>query len=58
MQKVLEVSQRLQQTNDEENASEHKEIDVIIGADTIVTLDDRMFGKPKTPEKAFEYLSE
>lgn len=31
--------------------------DLIIGADTMVTLGSEMYGKPGTPEKAFEVLS-
>ena len=30
--------------------------DVVIGADTVVWLDDRVFGKPKTPDEAAEML--
>lgn len=30
--------------------------DIVIGSDTIVVLDGKVFGKPKTPEKAFEML--
>ena len=48
LQKVLEVSNRIQATN----------LDIIIGADTIVTLGKKMFGKPKTPEVAMQTLNE
>jgi septum formation protein len=48
LQKVLEVANRL--------AS--KTPTMIIGADTMVTLNDKLYGKPHTPEKAFEMLSE
>lgn len=49
LQKVLEVDGRL--------AGLGEAHDIIIGADTVVTLDGQMFGKPKTPEIAFETLS-
>lgn len=49
LQKVLEVDGRL--------AGRGEAHDIIIGADTIVTLDGQMFGKPKTPEIAFETLN-
>ncbi len=32
--------------------------DLVIGADTIVTINNKVLGKPKTPEKAFEMLKE
>ncbi|XP_055377332.1 dTTP/UTP pyrophosphatase [Condylostylus longicornis] len=32
--------------------------DIVIAADTMVTLNEKMFGKPKTPEIAFQMLSE
>lgn len=32
--------------------------DLILSADTIVTLDGKIFGKPKTPEVAFKMLNE
>jgi predicted house-cleaning NTP pyrophosphatase (Maf/HAM1 superfamily) len=48
LQKVLEVSNRLAPTSPT----------MIIGADTMVTLDKNYYGKPHTPEKAFEMLSE
>lgn len=49
LQKVLEVSARL--------ASEQRPADIIIGADTVVTLGDQMYGKPGTPEVAFATLT-
>lgn len=49
LRKLLEVSERL--------ASDNPAPDMIISGDTIVTMDGMMFGKPKTPEKAFEMLS-
>lgn len=51
LQKVLEVSERL-------SKDAATKPDIIIGADTIVTLGDKMFGKPKTPERAFDTLSQ
>lgn len=50
MGKVLEVFDRLQSSN---NAP-----DIVIGADTVVTLNGRIYGKPKTKIEAFETLSE
>lgn len=48
--KCLEVAERLK--NDDHPP------DLIISGDTIVTLDGKMFGKPKTSEVAFQMLSE
>jgi len=50
-QKVLEVSNRLTQEN-------NVPPDIIIGADTIVTLNDKVYGKPKTPQVALQTLTE
>lgn len=50
MGKVLEVFDRLQSSN---NAP-----DIVIGADTVVTLNGKIYGKPKTKVEAFETLSE
>lgn len=50
LRKVLEVSDRL--------SKDTLPPDLIIGGDTIVTLNGKMYGKPKTPERAFEMLSE
>ena len=47
--KLLEVSERL--------AKQDPPPDIIISGDTIVTLNGEVFGKPKSPEKAFEMLS-
>ncbi|CAH1644637.1 unnamed protein product [Spodoptera littoralis] len=49
LQKVLEVETRL-------TAEGHKP-DVVIGADTMVTLGTEMFGKPTSETEAFEMLS-
>ncbi|KAJ2953958.1 hypothetical protein O0L34_g1595 [Tuta absoluta] len=49
LQKVLEVETRLK--------SEGHTPDVVIGADTMVTLGREMFGKPKSETEAFEMLS-
>ncbi|CAD0195862.1 unnamed protein product [Chrysodeixis includens] len=49
LQKVLEVENRLK--------SSGRSPDVIIGADTMVTLDKEMFGKPTSEEEAFQMLS-
>lgn len=48
LQKVLEVDDRL-------NNQSHKP-DVVIGADTMVTLDGEMFGKPTSEREAFQML--
>lgn len=49
LQKVLEVSNRLKQTDEPQP-------DVIIGADTMVTMDGKMFGKPKSEQDAIDTL--
>ncbi|EAT47071.1 AAEL001795-PA [Aedes aegypti] len=51
--KVLEVYNRLTASSDPAERP-----DVVIGADTMVTMDGKMYGKPKTPERAFQMLSE
>lgn len=48
MQKVLEVETRLK--------AQGTPPDVVIGADTMVTLDGTMFGKPTSEEEAFDML--
>lgn len=48
MGKVLEVFER--QSNNRP--------DIVIGADTVVTLNGKIYGKPKTKEEAFKTLSE
>lgn len=53
LQKVLEVESRLEKT---ENRREKPQPDILIGADTMVTLDNRMYGKPKSKEEAVEML--
>jgi len=50
LQKVLEVDRRLSSGPDR--------ADVIIGADTMVTLDGKLFGKPNDSKDAFRMLSE
>uniref|UniRef100_A0A182R3Z6 Uncharacterized protein n=1 Tax=Anopheles funestus TaxID=62324 RepID=A0A182R3Z6_ANOFN len=47
--KVREVYERL-------SKDDATKADVVIGADTMVTMDGQMYGKPKTPEHAFEVL--
>lgn len=49
LQKVLEVDRRLNESGEP--------ADIIIGADTMVTLGDEMFGKPTSQREAFEMLS-
>lgn len=49
LQKVLEVERRLK--------SQGRPPDVVIGADTMVTLGKEMFGKPTSETDAFEMLS-
>ncbi|XP_053696079.1 dTTP/UTP pyrophosphatase [Sabethes cyaneus] len=51
--KVLEVYKRLSAA-----ADTNQRPDIVIGADTMVTMDGKMYGKPKTPEVAFQMLSE
>lgn len=46
--KVQEVAQRL--------CAEGNKSDIIIGADTVVSMDGKVYGKPKTEEKAVEML--
>uniref|UniRef100_A0A182U7N4 Uncharacterized protein n=1 Tax=Anopheles melas TaxID=34690 RepID=A0A182U7N4_9DIPT len=47
--KVREVYERL-------SKDDATRPDVVIGADTMVTMDGQMYGKPKTPKHAFEVL--
>ena len=51
LHKVFEVNDRL-------SKDPSTKPDVVIGADTMVVLGDKMYGKPKTPEVAFQMLSE
>lgn len=53
LQKVLEVSNRLNVTAEAEGK---QNVDIVIGADTMVTMDGKMYGKPKSPENAMETL--
>uniref|UniRef100_A0A2M4BZL7 Putative nucleic acid-binding protein asmtl n=1 Tax=Anopheles marajoara TaxID=58244 RepID=A0A2M4BZL7_9DIPT len=47
--KVQEVYERLSKQDADKSY-------VVIGADTMVTMDGQMYGKPKTPEEAFDVL--
>lgn len=49
LQKVLEVESRLR--------DEGRPPDLVIGADTMVTLGKEMFGKPTSEDDAFDILS-
>lgn len=53
LQKVLEVDNRLNKTATERDQSL---VDIVIGADTMVTIDGEMYGKPKNKQEAFETL--
>ncbi|CAG9566450.1 unnamed protein product [Danaus chrysippus] len=48
LQKVLEVEKRLKDNGNNP--------DVVIGADTMVTLDGKMFGKPTSEQEAYDML--
>ena len=39
-------------------SAEGNQPDIIIGADTVVSMDGRLYGKPKDEEKAIEMLKE
>lgn len=39
------------------NKARRVEGDIVIGADTIVAMDDKVLGKPKTEEEAYDMLS-
>lgn len=52
LHKVLEVSKRL----DETEQKHQPRPDIIIGADTMVTIDGKMYGKPKSKQDAIETL--
>lgn len=53
LQKVLEVANRL---NAQAEADGKSKVDIVIGADTMVTMDGEMFGKPKNKDDAIETL--
>lgn len=53
LQKVLEVANRL---NAQAEAEGKSKVDIVIGADTMVTMNGEMFGKPKNKEDAIETL--
>uniref|UniRef100_A0A1B6IDR8 Uncharacterized protein n=2 Tax=Homalodisca liturata TaxID=320908 RepID=A0A1B6IDR8_9HEMI len=48
LNKVLEVDKRL--------SNDRVKPDIIIGADTVVSYDGRVFGKPRDKEEAFKHL--
>lgn len=52
-QKVLEVTNRL---NSQAEAEGKQKVDVVIGADTMVTMNGNMYGKPKNKEDAIKTL--
>lgn len=51
--KVEEVSDRLNKLAEVNN---ERKPDILIAADTMVTLDGVMYGKPKSPQDAFDTL--
>lgn len=53
LQKILEVESRLNRTAE---ADGKPNVDIIIGADTMVALNDQMYGKPKNAQDAFDTL--
>lgn len=53
LQKVLEVEKRLNGIAKDEGKPN---VDIVIGADTMVTLDGRMYGKPKNSQDALNTL--
>lgn len=57
--KPLELAKKLSRGKAEAVAKNHKGEDVIvIGADTFVVLDNKILGKPHTPEKAKKMIKE
>lgn len=50
---MLEVTNRL---NDSADADGKQKVDIVIGADTMVTMGDTMYGKPKNAQDAFDTL--
>lgn len=53
LQKVLEVENRLNKIASEAN---QPKTDIVIGADTMVTLNGELYGKPKNKQDAVETL--
>lgn len=53
LQKVLEVTNRL---NAKAEIEGKPKVDIVIGADTMVTLDGQMYGKPTSKDDAIETL--
>lgn len=52
-EKVIEVANRL---NAKAEAEGKPKVDIVIGADTMVTMDGEMYGKPKSKDDAFKTL--
>lgn len=53
LHKVLEVTERLNKAAEKDN---QRKPDIVIGADTMVTMDGEMYGKPKSAQDAFDTL--
>lgn len=53
LQKVFEVSNRL---NADAETTGKPKVDIVIGADTMVTMDGQMYGKPTNAQDAFKTL--
>lgn len=56
LQKVLEVSNRLE-AQLQNNVDKKPSPEIIIGADTMVLFENKLYGKPKDKEEAFCTLS-